>query len=214
MKKTRFMGKAKWVLPAAVVLALGIFTGCGEQQDVGKDAALDAALAHAGINESDAARVKISEELENGKKIYEVSFDAAEKEYDYEIQASDGTILHSDVELRQDEESSFVDQGQGDVQEPDQNGAQTENNGQASGGAAAGGSGSGQQTSAAVSREQAISIALERVPGATQKDIRIELDYDDGQYRYEGEIIYQRKEYEFEIDANTGKVLEWSEEGI
>ena len=55
-------------------------------------------------------------------------------------------------------------------------------------------------------------MALERVPGATEQDIRIELDYDDGQYKYEGDIIYDQKEYDFEIDANSGTFLEWSEE--
>ena len=40
----------------------------------------------------------------------------------------------------------------------------------------------------------------------------MKLDYDDGYYRYEGDIIYQQREYDFEIDANTGNILEWSEE--
>ena len=64
----------------------------------------------------------------------------------------------------------------------------------------------------AVSMDEAISIALERVPGATEKDVRIELDYDDGVYKYEGDIIHEQREYDFEIDANTGTILEWSEE--
>lgn len=42
--------------------------------------------------------------------------------------------------------------------------------------------------------------------------MKIELDYDDGCYKYEGDIIYDQKEYEFEIDANTGDFLEWKEE--
>lgn len=39
----------------------------------------------------------------------------------------------------------------------------------------------------------------------SEKDIHIELDSDDGQFRYEGDIIYEQKEYDFEIDANSGK---------
>ena len=31
-------------------------------------------------------------------------------------------------------------------------------------------------------------------------------------YKYEGDIIHEQREYEFEIDANTGTILEWSEE--
>ncbi|MDE8707100.1 PepSY domain-containing protein [[Ruminococcus] torques] len=37
-------------------------------------------------------------------------------------------------------------------------------------------------------------------------------DNDDGKYKYEGDIIYDGKEDEFEIDASTGTILEWSEE--
>lgn len=64
----------------------------------------------------------------------------------------------------------------------------------------------------AISRDKAIKIALAKVPGAAAKDIRIELDRDDGRYKYEGDIIYERTEYDFEIDAESGDVLEWSEE--
>ena len=45
-----------------------------------------------------------------------------------------------------------------------------------------------------------------------KKMIQMELELDDGYYVYEGDIIYQQKEYEFEIDANTGDFLKWSEE--
>ena len=56
------------------------------------------------------------------------------------------------------------------------------------------------------------ALALERVSGATQNDLRMNLDFDDGYETYEGDIIYNQIEYEFEIDAATGKFLEWSEE--
>ena len=64
----------------------------------------------------------------------------------------------------------------------------------------------------AVSEADARHAALERVPGATDADIRMELEFDDGYYIYEGDIIYQQVEYEFEIDAQTGNFLKWSEE--
>ena len=64
----------------------------------------------------------------------------------------------------------------------------------------------------AVSEADARAAALERVPGATDADIRMELEYDDGYYIYEGGVIYDQKEYEFEIDAQTGNFLKWSEE--
>lgn len=73
-------------------------------------------------------------------------------------------------------------------------------------------SGSTAGANVAVTLEEAQNIALERVPGATAEHISIELDEDDGWYIYEGDILYNRMEYEFEIDANTGNILKWEEE--
>ena len=64
----------------------------------------------------------------------------------------------------------------------------------------------------AVSRDEAVKTVLGKVSGATEKDVRIELDYDDGRYRYEGDIIYNGIEYDFEIDADSGRILEWEED--
>ena len=55
-------------------------------------------------------------------------------------------------------------------------------------------------------------MALDRVPGASGADIEMELERDDGFLIYEGEIHYNRMEYEFEIDASTGNFIKWSED--
>ena len=66
-----------------------------------------------------------------------------------------------------------------------------------------------------VSEADAKKTALDRVSGATDKDIyEWKLDYDDGRQEYEGKIIYAGMEYEFTIDASTGSVLEWDAEKI
>ena len=145
-------------------------------QDIGEDAALQAALNAAGVSESDISRLQVSQERDDGRLTYDVRFDVGQTEYDYEILASDGQILGSDVE-----------QNNG--------GRQNTNN-----------------SGAAVSMEDAIATALAKVPGATENDIRIELERDDGRLVYEGDIIYEQMEYEFEIDGDTGEVLSWSEE--
>lgn len=72
--------------------------------------------------------------------------------------------------------------------------------------------GNSQNIQTAISQEEAQKAALARVPGAELKDLYMELEIDDGQYIYEGDIVYQQTEYEFEIDANTGDFLKWSEE--
>lgn len=57
-------------------------------------------------------------------------------------------------------------------------------------------------------------IALARVPGATEKDIGIKLERDDGRTLYEGKIVHDGMEYEFEIDAVDGTMREWKEEPL
>lgn len=64
----------------------------------------------------------------------------------------------------------------------------------------------------ALSEEDAIKMALEKVPQAAKENVRIHLDYDDGKAIYEGSIIYDGVEYDFEIDASTGVLLEWEQE--
>ena len=69
----------------------------------------------------------------------------------------------------------------------------------------------GQQT-VQISIESATQMVLDKVPGATSDQLRINLDYDDGISKYEGELRYEGFEYDFEIDANSGTFLEWKEE--
>lgn len=71
-----------------------------------------------------------------------------------------------------------------------------------------------QATSDASVSIEAKKIALDKVPGATEKDIHIGLDYEDGKSLYEGTIFYEQIEYEFEIDAQDGKIWSWEAESI
>ena len=64
----------------------------------------------------------------------------------------------------------------------------------------------------AVTEEEVKKIVLEKVPQAAEKDIRMHLDYDDGRTIYEGSVVSNGVEYDFEIDVDSGKILEWEEE--
>lgn len=219
------MMKKYIAITAAAVLAAGAFTGCGRlgDKDIGRDAALEAALDDAGVKEEDTTRLRVSKDRDDGMTIYEVQFDADGTEYEYEIAASDGEILSVDTEriensaAAQDTTQNNSNQGndaQGDTQSStgnETNGNNTQDNTQSGSHNGSGHSGNG-SANVAISQDEAVQIALDRVSGATAADVRIELDYDDGQYKYEGDIIHEQREYEFEIDANTGTILEWSEE--
>lgn len=202
MKKKRILTALLMAAAAGAVLA-----GCGNSRDIGRDKALEAALGDAAVSESDTTRLKVSEDREDGRKIYEIKFDAGNREYEYEILASDGSVISSDVETVNDSstagENETQDSSTAQKDKEISNAADTQNQTFSKNSSASG---------TAVSKEDAVRIALERVPGATEKNVKIELERDDGRYKYEGEIIYDNIEYDFEIDADSGTILEWSEE--
>lgn len=194
---------------AAMILAAiaGSLAGCGRIADIGKDKAADIALEDASLSESDVTRLRISKDTDNGKGIYEVEFTMNTTEYEYEILASNGDILSADFKELQGS-SDPQPQGSNDPQPQGSSDPQP----QGSGSHDSSNHGAVPQADVQISSEHASKLALDRVPGATEQDLKIELDYDDGYYKYEGDIIYDQKEYEFEIDANTGDFLEWKEE--
>ena len=53
---------------------------------------------------------------------------------------------------------------------------------------------------------------LGKVSGATEDLIRMHLDRDDGILIYEGSLVYDGVEYDFEINAETGELREWEAE--
>ena len=69
-------------------------------------------------------------------------------------------------------------------------------------------------TSGRISIDEARNLALSKVPGASARDIHITGGYEDGLVLYQGEILFNNMEYDFEIDASTGKILEWEAESV
>ena len=196
--------KKYMVLTMLAVTLGGALTGCGAGKDIGQEEAEKIAFQDAGIQETDTSRLRVSREQDDGRKSYEIEFDAGNKEYSYEIQASGGTILSSDVEtiqqnIQTENQQAAQNPQTAETQQPAENQQTTE-------------APAFQTPTPAVSEADAKKAALDRVPGAAEQDLRMELEYDDGRYIYEGDIYYQQKEYEFEIDANNGSFLKWSEE--
>ena len=65
---------------------------------IGKEAAKAAALAHAGLSESQVSRMKCELDREDGRVVYEIEFKCDGMEYEYEIDASSGAVLKYDKE--------------------------------------------------------------------------------------------------------------------
>lgn len=59
-----------------------------------KEAAKKVALSHAGAGEEQVQRFESKQDYEDGRQVYEIEFDFNGFEYDYEIDAKTGEILH------------------------------------------------------------------------------------------------------------------------
>ena len=65
---------------------------------IGRQAAIRAALAHAGFQEADVYRLKCELDREDGLMVYEIEFKKAGFEYDYDVDAKSGAIGRSKKE--------------------------------------------------------------------------------------------------------------------
>ena len=161
--------------------------------DIGSDAALQAALAHAGVAQADATGVRVEREYDDGLLVYDVDFYAGSVEYDYEIAGADGTVLHSS-------EERYGSAGGNSA-------------GNTTGGNTTGGNASG---SGDIGSDAALQAALAHA-GVAQADatgVRVKRDRDDGRLVYDVDFYAGNAEYEYTIAAADGAVLESSRESF
>ncbi len=194
---------------------------------IGETKALEIALNHAGVTTQDLLFSKSHLDRDDGRTQYDVEFYAGNKEYDYEIDAISGNILSFDADMEYDfippanqndtqpkqAPDPQVQQTPVKQQEPVQTQAPTQQQEPVQAQPPV----QQQQqpaSNAGTTLESAKQIALSKVPGASSDHIRIKEDYDDGRLTYEGKIIFNQMEYEFEIDAATGNITDWDAESI
>lgn len=208
--------KAIPALCAAGLLALAL-TGCGggtaggQAEYIGIDAAKAVALEAAGVAEDDAVFSTAGLDKRNGMDYYAVDFTAGGRSYEYDIDAVTGVVIEYSVDGQSVAAASPSPTPETSPSATPQTSAtptssptpQSQTTGQTTG------------QSAAITAEQAKEKALSQVPGATASDIyEFKADYDDGRIQYEGKIIYNGMEYEFEIDGYSGSIREWDSEPV
>ena len=161
-------------------------TGSGNsgqiQQEVkiSLDAAIDIAVADAGVARADAKFTEAKLDSDDLVAHYDIEFIAGTNEYDYEIAVADGSILKKEVEP--------ADPSKPSKPQPDVSGY--------------------------ISIDEAKAIALKKVSLDASKVTfkKAELDADDRTPHYGIEFVSGGYEYEFEIDAKSGKILEFDRE--
>ncbi len=136
--------------------------------------AKEIALEDAGVKASKAVFLRVRLDWDDKRPHYDVEFYSRNAEYDYEIDAVTGKILHRDRNLDDFEIPQWV--------EPDKGGLITE--------------------------KKARQIALDRVDDEDARVVKCQLDEDDGRWVYEVEVRLGGAEYDFEIDASSGRILD------
>ena len=75
-----------------------VSTGTGSS-DIGSEQAKAAALAHAGVAESQTTRMDVERDQDDGRLEYEIDFKVGNMEYEYTIDAATGAVLEHEQDL-------------------------------------------------------------------------------------------------------------------
>ena len=154
--------------------------------------AQEIALKHAKLTSDQVSFIKTDTELENGIEVYNIEFSYENKEYDYKINSANGEIVEYDSDI---EDYDITQQ-----QATKENKSVTPNN--------------QNSNNSKITVEKAKEISLKH---ANLKDNQVvfdktEMDYDYGVQVYDIEFHYNNIEYNYEIDANTGNILSYSQD--
>ena len=159
-----------------------------ETKELTAEEAQTIALTHAGFTADQVTGLRTEVDYENGVKEYEVDFRSGDWEYDYTVGATDGKLLKTDKEYDPPKQAKAPAETKPAETKP----AKTKK----------------------LSADEAKAIALKHA-GLTAdqvKGLRAEYDRDDGMPEYEVEFRVGNWEYDYEIHAETGKILSWDKE--
>lgn len=143
--------------------------------------AKEIALKHANLTSDQVSFIRSKKDTDNGMEKYDIEFYHENKEYDYEINATDGQIIEYDYEV----ENYDIPQKQ------EQNSNISE-----------------------ITVDKAKEIALKHA-NLTSDQVsfkKVELDYDDGIKKYDIEFYFNNKEYNYEVDSNSGDILKYEQD--
>jgi len=163
---------------------------------IGGEKALDSALAHAGLSAQDIVLQHSSRlDREGGRMVYEIEFYAGNTEYDYEIDALTGEVLKAEKDIDEDARRSAEKKKENaSASAKQQESAGKKND-------------SAKQEYIGTSAAKSAALSHAGVSSGDARSVQVELDRDDGRVVYEVEFKADKYEYDYEIDAVTGKVL-------
>ncbi|MBR4743101.1 MAG: PepSY domain-containing protein [Oscillospiraceae bacterium] len=173
------------------------------------------ALADADVNAEDAAFLHAEYEIEGGTPVYDVEFVADGIEYDYDIKAEDGTVLKKEADPVRRTENDSPNEPAASVEIPTDTAVGTAVDAPADVPVKA--TPTAEQNAPTLAEEEAVAIAL-KAAGKSESEVvftEIKREHDDGREVYEIEFtVPGEAEYDYEIDAATGEILEHSTEKL
>ena len=219
------------------VTAIAIVAWGGRRSRVmDRSEAMEHALSDAGLALADVTLTRQELQRDGGRNCYEIEFVSETHVYEYEIDAATGEVRGVSIHaLGTEGAAASASQGQTGMGQPDAENGQPEPSGQQPGTAegqsqAEGGrqpEASGQQPptagqtnpqsrpAGAVETIDAAKAAALADAGLAESDVTFtkeKLDWDDGIAVYDIEFLTADTEYDYEIDAATGAVLDKSAE--
>ena len=198
MKNNKFVKRIS-TLSILGILGVSVLSGSlntfAANNYIGVEKAKSIALKDAGV--SGATFVKAKLETEDGVKVYDVEFYKANVEYDYEIDAITGKILEKDLDI----ENFSIPKKKATTNKQTTK-ATTKSKVKTS----------TKKAAKDIGVEKAKSIALKDAGVSNVKFTKAKVDYENGVKVYDIEFRKGNKEYDYEIDAKTGKIREKSSE--
>lgn len=174
---------------ACTIFAVGILTvgsffavyAVVDNQSIGKNKALEIALADAGCSKDQVTVKKTELSYDDGMFEYDVEFYADGMEYSYTVKASNGVILSTDTD---------------GIKIPVETNSQTKSDNQPT-----------KLNSLGSAEAKAIALKDADIAENEAMLVKTELDEDDGKLHYDVEFVSGDTKYEYEIDAVSGQIL-------
>ncbi len=177
------------ICAVVVIVAVSVITV--KSTLITKAEAKTVALRDAGLSEADVSALRTRLEFDDGRFQYEVDFYCNGTEYEYLIQAKNGDIIAKDIDSGRNSNNDIQDLPQDTGNQPNKERDST-------------------VQSQEISLDGAKAVALKDA-GLSESDVTFKkavLDYDHGTQVYDIEFYTSDTEYEYEIDASSGTVLE------
>jgi len=169
-----------------------------QEERLSMDEAKQIAFDHAGVNGSNARFD--DEEFDRDDNLYELEFYVDGVEYEYDIHAETGDILEAERDEHHKKEKSK--QKKSDTSKEPKANAKTKTNKKQTT--------DKNSNNNQLTKEEAVQIALDHA-GVSKSEVvfdDVEFEHDDGRKMFEIEFDSSTHEYEYDINAETGKILD------